>query len=36
VIQGKSSDDGGNNSAGGIMTTEKLRILLDQEPDIPG
>ncbi|MBS1269575.1 MAG: Lipopolysaccharide export system protein LptC [Gammaproteobacteria bacterium] len=37
VIQGKAPDNTGqNNSAGGVLTTEKLRVLLDRDTDSQG
>lgn len=38
VIQGKSPDGETNDrkDAGGVITTEKMRILLDEAPDISG
>lgn len=31
VIQGKSAEQDGDNDAGGVITTDKMRILLDRE-----
>jgi len=38
VIQGRAPEgaEGGDGSGGGVMTTEKLRVLLDEDTDFPG